>query len=89
MHRAAVGLWGVGGRLASAGSGAYAALIAAAQKVEHHEIAAYGSLCAIGKQLGFTEGVNLLKETLEEERATDLKLTESAERDGNVKAKAA
>ena len=64
-----------------------AGLVAAAQKVEHYEIAAYGSLCAIGKQLGFTEAVNLLKETLEEEKATDLKLTEFAERAGNEKAK--
>ncbi|WP_025599985.1 YciE/YciF ferroxidase family protein [Burkholderia sp. WSM2230] len=64
-----------------------AGLVAAAQKVEHYEIAAYGSLCAIGKQLGFTEGVNLLKETLEEEKATDMKLTEFAERAGNEKAK--
>ncbi|WGS55210.1 ferritin-like domain-containing protein (plasmid) [Paraburkholderia sp. D15] len=64
-----------------------AGLVAAAQKVEHYEIAAYGSLCAIGKQLGFTDAVNLLKETLEEEKATDLKLTEFAERAGNEKAK--
>jgi ferritin-like metal-binding protein YciE len=64
-----------------------AGLVAAAQKVEHYEIAAYGSLCAIGKQLGMTEAVNLLKETLEEEKATDLKLSEFAERAGNEKAK--
>lgn len=65
-----------------------AGLVAAAQKVEHYEIAAYGSLCAIGKQLGFTEGIKLLKETLEEEKATDLKLTQFAEKAGNEKAKA-
>ncbi|MFM0625699.1 YciE/YciF ferroxidase family protein [Paraburkholderia xenovorans] len=64
-----------------------AGLVAAAQKVEHYEIAAYGSLCAIGKQLGFTEGVALLQATLEEEKATDLKLTQFAEKAGNVKAK--
>lgn len=63
-----------------------AGLIAAAQKVEHYEIAAYGSLCAIGKLLGQGEAVKLLKETLEEEKATDLKLTKFAETAGNVKA---
>jgi ferritin-like metal-binding protein YciE len=62
-----------------------AGLVAAAQKVEHYEIAAYGSLCALGKQLGFDEGVKLLRETLEEEKATDLKLTEFAERAANEK----
>ncbi|MCC8404477.1 ferritin-like domain-containing protein [Paraburkholderia sp. MMS20-SJTN17] len=64
-----------------------AGLVAAAQKVEHYEIAAYGSLCAIGKQLGQTEAVELLKATLEEEKATDLKLTEFAEKAGNQKAR--
>lgn len=63
-----------------------AGLVAAAQKVEHYEIAAYGSLCAIGKQLGFADAVTLLKETLAEEKATDLKLTEFAEKAGNAKA---
>lgn len=66
-----------------------AGLVAAAQKVEHYEIASYGSLCALGKQLGFTEGVELLKQTLEEEKATDLKLTQFAERAVNQKAKSA
>lgn len=66
-----------------------AGLVAAAQKVEHYEIAAYGSLCALGKQLGFTEGVKLLKATLEEEKATDLKLSTFAEKAGNAEAKAA
>ena len=63
-----------------------AGLIAAAQKVEHYEIAAYGSLCAMAKLLGQTEAVKLLKETLEEEKATDLKLTKFAETVGNAKA---
>jgi ferritin-like metal-binding protein YciE len=49
-----------------------AALIAAAQKVEHYEIAAYGTLA---KKLGYTDGMNLLLETLEEEKSTDEKLT--------------
>src|SRR5258706_899297 len=47
------------------------ALIAAAQKVEHYEIAAYGSLIALAKQLGETASVNLLGDTLKEEKATD------------------
>jgi ferritin-like metal-binding protein YciE len=63
-----------------------AGLVAAAQKVEHYEIAAYGSLCAIGKQLGLTEAVKLLAQT-QEEKATDVKLSEFAERAGNIKAK--
>lgn len=63
-----------------------AGLVAAAQKVEHYEIAAYGSLCALGKQLGQQEAVQLLKETLEEEKATDLKLSKFAQTAGNQKA---
>ncbi|MFC0398800.1 ferritin-like domain-containing protein [Paraburkholderia rhizosphaerae] len=66
-----------------------AGLIGAAQKVEHYEIAAYGTLCALGKALGFDDGVTLLKQTLEEEKATDKKLTEFAEKVGNPQAKAA
>ncbi len=64
-----------------------AALVGAAQKVEHYEIAAYGTLCALAKQLGHQDAVQLLKATLEEEKATDLKLTEFAEKAGNVEAK--
>ena len=52
-----------------------AALIAAAQKVEHYEIAAYGTLATLAKKLGYTEGMKLLLETLQEEKATDEKLT--------------
>lgn len=55
------------------------ALIGAAQKVEHYEIASYGTLCALGKQLGYKDAVKLLLQTLEEEKATDLKLTRIAE----------
>jgi ferritin-like metal-binding protein YciE len=51
-----------------------AALIAAAQKVEHYEIAAYGTLCAMLKAMG---------ETLQEEKATDELLTDLAEREVN------
>jgi ferritin-like metal-binding protein YciE len=56
-----------------------AALIAAAQKVEHYEIATYGTLAALAKKLGYTDAMNLLLETLKEEKATDEKLTLLAE----------
>jgi ferritin-like metal-binding protein YciE len=56
-----------------------AALIAAAQKVEHYEIAAYGSVIALAKQLGETQAVTLLLQTLKEEKATDEKLSLLAE----------
>jgi len=63
-----------------------AALIAAAQKVEHYEIASYGTLCAWAKQMGHNEALELLHETLEEERATDEKLTQLAEDAANLEA---
>lgn len=56
-----------------------AALIAAAQRVEHYEIAAYGTVCAFAKLLGETEHASLLQQTLEEEKETDEKLTELSE----------
>jgi ferritin-like metal-binding protein YciE len=55
-----------------------AAMITAQQKVEHYEIAAYGSLVTMAKQLGHDEAAELLRQTLEEEKATDRKLTEVA-----------
>ncbi|MDB5340190.1 MAG: hypothetical protein JWN70_5809 [Planctomycetaceae bacterium] len=55
-----------------------AALIAAAQKVEHYEIATYGTLATWAKLLGHTKALKLLLETLEEEKATDEELTELA-----------
>lgn len=55
-----------------------AMLIAAAQKVEHYEIATYGTLCAWAESLGLTELAQLLQETLDEEKQTDEKLTELA-----------
>ncbi|MCC8403338.1 ferritin-like domain-containing protein [Paraburkholderia sp. MMS20-SJTN17] len=55
------------------------ALIAAAQKVEHYEIASYGSLIALARQLGETEAAKLLAETLKEEKATDEALSLLAE----------
>jgi len=65
-----------------------AALIGGAQKVEHYEIAAYGTLCALAKQLGYRDALPLLKETLKEEKATDEKLTMLAEGGGNQRAAA-
>jgi ferritin-like metal-binding protein YciE len=56
-----------------------AALIGAAQRVEHYEIAAYGTIIAFAEQLGESEHVSPLKETLEEEKATDEKLTSLSE----------
>jgi len=52
-----------------------AALIGAAQRVEHYEIAAYGTASEFGKILGESEHVSLLEETLQEEKETDEKLT--------------
>ncbi|GAA4419798.1 hypothetical protein GCM10023187_54460 [Nibrella viscosa] len=65
-----------------------AALIVAAQKVEHLEIATYGSLHTMARLLGYNEAANLLEETLREEKNTDRKLTEIAESFINEKAKA-
>jgi ferritin-like metal-binding protein YciE len=56
-----------------------ACLIAAAQRAEHYEMAAYGTLAAWAKAMGHTEAAELLNETLEEEKATDEKLTSLAE----------
>ena len=55
-----------------------AGLIAAAQKVEHYEIASYGTLATYAKILGLDEAVGLLEETFAEEKETDEKLTELA-----------
>lgn len=55
-----------------------AALIAAAQRVEHYEIASYGTVCTFAKQLGQREALQLLKETMNEEEQADKKLSEIA-----------
>lgn len=60
-----------------------AGLIAAAQKVEHYEIASYGTVRAWAEQMGHSEAVRLLEETLEEEKAADAKLNEIAESSAN------
>lgn len=52
-----------------------AALIGAAQRIEHYEMAAYGTVVAIAKQLGHREVVNVLNQTLAEEKKTDALLT--------------
>lgn len=56
-----------------------AGLIGAAQKVEHYEIATYGTLHALAIKLGYKQAARLLAETLKEEKATDEKLTLIAE----------
>ena len=66
-----------------------AGMIVAAQKVEHYEIAAYGSLCTFAKSLGYTEDLQLLKQTLDEEETTDEKLSELAETEVNAQAQEA
>lgn len=63
-----------------------AALIGGGQKVEHYEIASYGTISAIAKQLGYTDAIPLLQATLKEEKAADEKLTLLAESAGNQKA---
>jgi ferritin-like metal-binding protein YciE len=63
-----------------------AALIGAAQRVEHYEIAAYGTARAHAKQLGYMKAVDLLGQTLEEEKQADELLTKLAENRINVKA---
>jgi ferritin-like metal-binding protein YciE len=56
-----------------------AALIAAAQKVEHYEIAAYGCVCTYAEMLGYDQVHELLGQSLDEEETTDQKLTALAE----------
>jgi ferritin-like metal-binding protein YciE len=63
-----------------------AALIAAAQAVEHYEITRYGSLIAWAKQLGRSDCASVLQRTLDEEKATDHKLTAMAESAVNLRA---
>jgi ferritin-like metal-binding protein YciE len=56
-----------------------AALISAAQRVEHYEIAAYGAVHAYSELMGESEAASLLQQTLEEEKQTNQKLTELSE----------
>lgn len=61
-------------------------LILAAQKVEHYEIASYGGLRQLATTLGYSEAADLLQETLDEEKQTDLLLTDIAENNINYEA---
>ena len=65
-----------------------AALIAAAQKVEHYEICAYGCIITYAETMGHDQVVKLLKQTIAEEEATDEKLTALAESEINEMAMA-
>jgi ferritin-like metal-binding protein YciE len=62
------------------------ALIVSAQKAEHYEIASYGSLVTLATAMGHTEVAELLQETLDEEKETDVLLTQIAE--GHINAEA-
>ena len=66
-----------------------AVLIAAAQKVEHYEIATYGTLCTWAEQMGHSEALELFKENLAQEKEADEKLTEIAETSANAAAEEA
>ena len=61
-------------------------MLAAAQAVEHYEISRYGTLKAWAEKLGMTDAVRLLDETLQEEKATDEKLTGLADSEINLEA---
>jgi ferritin-like metal-binding protein YciE len=63
-----------------------AGLIAAAQRVEHYEMAGYGCVRTFARLLGYDDAVGLLQETLDEEAAADEKLTKLAETVINVEA---
>ena len=63
-----------------------AGLLAGAQAVEHYEISRYGTLIAWAEQLGLPKAAQLLQKTLDEEKATDKKLTTLAESNINKKA---
>ena len=66
-----------------------AALIAAAQRVEHYEMAGYGTVRAYAQTLGEDRAITLLQQTLAEEGETDKKLTQLAESSINMRANAA
>jgi ferritin-like metal-binding protein YciE len=63
-----------------------ASLIAAAQRVEHYEMAGYGCVRTYAQHLNLSSAVELLEQTLGEEKEADKKLTEIAEREVNIKA---
>ena len=63
-----------------------AATVAAAQRIEHYEIAGYGTLVSYAKQLGMNDAAQLLGQTLSEEKNADEKLTQVAESASNQQA---
>jgi len=63
-----------------------AGLIASAQRVEHYEIAGYGTVCTYAEQMNHTDDLMVLRQTLAEEKATDARLTQVAERAVNLQA---
>jgi len=63
-----------------------AGIIIGSQKIEHYEIAAYGSLAALAKKMGHNDSLKLLEQTLEEEKKTDALLTQIAEEHVNEEA---
>lgn len=65
-----------------------AAIIAAAQRVEHYEISAYGTARSFARRLGLTQAATLLEQTLQEEKAADEKLNQIAESSVNRQASA-
>lgn len=66
-----------------------AALISAAQRVEHYEIAAYGTVRSYAQQMDQSEVADLLEQTLEEEKATDEKLTQISKKINSAAQRAA
>lgn len=66
-----------------------AAILAAAQAIEHHEIAAYGTARTMARQLGMQDAAMVLEQILEEEKKTDALLTQIAESNVNQQAKQA
>jgi ferritin-like metal-binding protein YciE len=66
-----------------------AALIASAQKIEHYQIAAYGTAAALASQLGFRDDQQLLHQSLEEKKEADIHLTDLAKSEVNQDAIAA
>jgi len=63
-----------------------AAMLSSAQAIEHYEITRYGTLVTLARQLGREDCASLLHQTLEEEKATDLRLTELAKQRVNKRA---
>lgn len=68
------------------GSMCDAGIVFAGQKIEHYEIASYGTLRQFAETLGLEKAMTLLEKTLNEEKASDVKLTEVATRTINIEA---